>query len=253
MPINKISYYQTHQPNTYLSNISTVIEVSFFRMMAQIYCKKLVEALPVMNRLSFFLLSKVSTPSRAEILFFSSSYFSESIFATILSLLSSINSCTSAASILHLYKDLLFLFEKIDNQLPHVRFCSFLDLYIHHILDLVASSCSKLFRLDCLAVFVCQCLTNHRLFEHLCLSEYFLISFRNKIVNQLVFVCLLTVTDPLFEGGSGELFHKDVPVVQVGIHFTIGISWIKSNLLFMDSRNKNILASELPGKVLLLR
>jgi hypothetical protein len=78
-------------------------------------------------------------------------------------------------------------------------------------------------------------------------------SFGNKIVNQLIFVCLLTVTDPLFKGGSGELFHKDVPMIQVGVYFAIWVSWIKSNLLFMDSRNKNILASELPGKVLLLR
>ena len=53
-----------------------------------------------MNLLSFFLLSNVSTPSNADILFFNYSYFYESIFATILNLLSSISSCTSGASIL---------------------------------------------------------------------------------------------------------------------------------------------------------
>jgi hypothetical protein len=42
-------------------------------------------------------------------------------------------------------------------------------------------------------------------------------------------------------------------MVQVGVDFAIGVSCIKKNLLFIDSRNKNILASELPGNVLLLR
>ena len=128
--------------------------------------RKLVELLPVMNLLSFFLLSKVSTPSNADILFFNYSYFSGSIFATILSRRYSINSCTSAASILSLFLKLLFLFEKIDHQLPHVWLCPLLDLHVHHVLDLVAITGSKLLGLDGFAVLVGQCLADYGLFEH---------------------------------------------------------------------------------------
>jgi hypothetical protein len=73
-------------------------------------------------------------------------------------------------------------------------------------------------------VFVCEGFANDGLFEHLGVGQYFLVSFGNKVVDELVFVDLLTVGNPLLKGRSGELFHEDVPVVEVGVDFAIGVS-----------------------------
>ena len=80
-------------------------------------------------------------------------------------------------------------------------------------------------------MFVCE-IFRYVLFESLCIGQYFLVAPGDEVFDKLVFIVLISIGDPLFKGRGGKLFHEDVPMVEIGVHFSIWISLDKANVTF---------------------
>lgn len=130
--------------------------------------------------------------------------------------------------------------QKIGNQLMNVGLGVFDDLEIHYILQLervgvgvvVWRLFHRLLRRVSLRPHTHHILHNcirvaATLLHQLCVSQqvHALVSAGDEIANQLILLQTLNVVAyPLLHGTNGELPHKDIPVVKVGVTLPIRVT-----------------------------